>query len=608
MANSRLDIESRRRIFAATIGVLFSILLLRLGYLQLIQHSVYYQWSEQNRIRVVSLEPPRGQIFDRNHELLVDNAPSYSLAVLPYQFLHSDSLVQRLASLIGLQPEEILRRLRRNMIGAFRPAKIQRDLDFSVLARLEERRLELPGLVIETEPKRKYLGRSRMSHLLGYLGEVNERELKSLKQYGYRLGDIVGKRGLEREYEVELRGKRGYRYVEVDALGREIRTLPEGRPQPPEPGLNLILALDDRLQAKLEELLRGKRAAGVFVNPRNGEVLALASSPDYDLNWFTGVLDAAIWDSLISDPGRPLLDRATQSAFPPGSTYKLVTAIAGLNEGIFTPQSRVTCRGALRYGRRSFACWFGKGHGTLDLYGAIEQSCNVYFYTMGLRVGVDLWAEYSRRLHFGEPTGLDIPVEKRGLVPDREYLDRRFGKGKWSEGLMLNMAIGQGDLLVTPVQMARFAMLLANRGVGYRLHAVKAMEHPLSGQIIPARVDSFRIEGVRQDVWDDVREGMYRVVNGVHGTARGSRLPDVEVAGKTGTAQNPHGKPHAWFIGFAPYENPEIAFCVFVENGGGGSVAAAPIAREVLRYYFDVVRGPSALETVDAHESKRVHL
>ncbi len=608
MEASKLDIESRRRVFAWLLGIMFLVLTARLAQLQILQHERYFRQSEQNRVRVVTLEPPRGQIFDRNGRLLVDNAPGYSLALLPYQYRGRDSLLAVLSRTIGLDVDEVRRRIRRNYRGEFQPVKIKRDLSFSLLAQLQERWLDFPGLVIETEPKRKYVGSSRLAHVLGYLGEITDRELKRLKDQGYRPGDLIGKTGLEKAYDRVLRGRRGYQYVEVDALGREIRTLPEEKGRPPYPGLNLILSIDDRLQAKLEDVLRGRRAAGVFLDPRNGEVLAMASSPDYRLEWFTGILDPSIWDSLLSDPRKPLLNRAVQGAYPPGSTFKLVTALAGLNEGIFRPSSRVTCTGALVYGGRVFACWFGKGHGSLDLYGAIEHSCNVYFYTMGLRVGLDLWARYSRLLGFGRRTGIDLPTERAGLIPDVAYLNRRYGEHGWTRGIMLNLAIGQGDLLTTPLQLAQFAMILANRGRGYVPHLVRAVGNPFTRQEMPARVDSFRIEGIPPEVFDEVREGMWRVVNGPGGTGRACYFEDLAVAGKTGTAQNPHGKPHAWFIGFAPYEAPEVAFCVFVENGGGGSVAAAPLAREVLRFYFDVVRSAAAEDVVDAGAALRMRL
>ncbi|MDZ7373870.1 MAG: penicillin-binding protein 2 [candidate division KSB1 bacterium] len=590
MAKSGLDIEARRRVVAWILGAALLILAGRLFQLQVVQHEVYFRQSEKNRVRVITLEPPRGQIYDRNHRPLVENLPCYTLSVLPHHYRGREDLLVSLASFVGANPEEMARSVRQGQRAEFLPVKVRRDMPFELLARVQERWLDFPGLVIETEPKRTYTGMSRLSHVLGYLGEVAESELKALKDQDYRTGDIIGKTGLERQYEKVLRGRRGYQYVEVDALGREIRTLPMEKWIPPSPGLDLVLAIDDRLQAKLESLLEGKRAAGVFLDPRNGEVLALASSPSYDLQWFAGVLNPAVWDSLVSHPDKPLLNRVTQGLYPPGSTYKLITALAGVNDGVFSPESRVSCGGGLSYGGRFFACWYGQGHGSQDLYGAIAHSCNVYFYTMGMRVGLERWARYSRLLRFGQPTGIDLPAERAGLVPDAHYMDTRYGKGNWVGGTMLNLAIGQGDLLTTPLQMAQLAMVIANRGKGFVPHVVKALENPLTGKQMPVRVDSFVVREIRPEVFEVVREGMREVVNGAGGTGRGCALGDVIVAGKTGTAQNPHGDPHGWFIGFAPYDAPEVAFCVFVENGGSGSGAAVPIVREVLRLYFDEVR------------------
>jgi penicillin-binding protein 2 len=596
MAKTGLDIESRRRVFSWFLGLMFLVLLARLVQLQIVQHEVYFRQSEKNRVRLVTLEPPRGQIYDRNHRPLVENLPCYTLALLPYHYRGKEALLLNLASFVGVDPNELLQSVRKGYRTEFQPVKVRRDVPFELLAQIQERWLDFPGLLIETEPKRSYVGQSRLSHVLGYLGEIAESELKAWKGEDYRPGDIIGKTGLERQYERVLRGRRGYQYVEVDALGREIRMLPMEKWTPPSPGLDLILSIDDRLQAKLEELLRGKRAAGIFLDPRNGEILALASSPDYDLHWFAGVLDPAIWDSLVADPCKPLLNRVTQGLYPPGSTYKLITAFAGLNERVFSPESRVTCGGALAYGGRTFACWYAQGHGSQDLYDAIAHSCNVYFYTMGMRVGLDRWARYSKLLRFGQPTGVDLPGERGGLVPDAQYFDARYGKGGWVGGTMLNLAIGQGDLLTTPLQMAQLAMVVANRGKGYVPHLVRAIENPLTGRQVAVRPDSFEVREIRPEVYDIVREGMWGVVNAPGGTGRGCNLGDVVVAGKTGTAQNPHGDPHGWFIGFAPYDSPEIAFCVFVENGGSGSGAAVPVVREVLRFYFDEVRTERAGE------------
>ena len=421
--------------------------------------------------------------------------------------------------------------------------------------------------------------------MLGYIGEISVAELENLAGEGYKKGDIIGKRGIEAEYDQLLRGKEGVEYVEVDARGRRVRKLTSPKPIPPVPGDNLILSLDTDIQALAERLLRGKRASAVMLNVKDGSVLALVSMPDYDLNDFSGVLTTKIWKKYFENPNHPMYNRAVQSSYPPGSTFKPVIALAGLDSKIITEHFSATCRGFLRYGRRNYYCWYKKGHGTLDLIHGIENSCNVYFYNLGIKVGVDVWADYARRLHFGEKTGIDLPHENSGLVPDRKYLDKKFGKDKWSKGLMLNMAIGQGDLLVTPLQMAQMAMIIANDGLGFRPHLLLGVEHVQTGKKEWVQPDSFRV-AIHKKYFEIVKEGMRLVVNGPTGTGHRARLPEIVVAGKTGTTQNPHGKDHAWFIGFAPFENPEVAVAVMVENGGYGGSVAAPVAHDMLQLYF----------------------
>jgi len=324
----------------------------------------------------------------------------------------------------------------------------------------------------------------------------------------------------------------------------------------------------------------------VVVDCSNGDVLALVSKPDYDPTIFTKPISPRTWLALVNDPDKPLYDRMVQSLYPPGSTYKLVLAAAGLETRIITPEWKAFCPGYTWLGRRRYDCWNLAGHGELNLLNAIERSCNVYFYKLGLKVGLDNWADFSRRFLFGKPTGIDLIDEKAGLVPDRAYLDHQFGKNRWSRGLILNMAIGQGDLLVTPLQMARLAMIIANEGRYYPFHLLKYLEDPIDGTKKWATIDSLTIPGVSAATFKILKRGMYLVCNGEHGTGRAASYRNIRVAGKTGTAQNPHGDDHAWFIGFAPAEKPQIAFCILIENGGSGGRIAAPIAREIIKNYF----------------------
>jgi penicillin-binding protein 2 len=498
---------------------------------------------------------------------------------------HIPDLPQRLSRILDLSESDIRKYVRNRRNSWFRPVRLKRQIDFKEVSLLEENRRELPGVGLWVEPRRIYPSVARASHVLGYIGEISVAELENLASAGYKKGDLIGKRGIEAEYDALLRGKEGVEYVEVDARGRRVRKLKSPKPIPPVPGDNLIISLDADIQALGEKLLRGKRGSAVMLDVRNGSVLALVSMPDYDLNEFSGVLTTKIWKKYFDNPTHPMYNRAVQSSYPPGSTFKPVVALAGLDSKIITEHFSVTCRGFLRYGRRNYYCWYKKGHGKLDLIHGIENSCNVYFYNLGIKVGVDVWSDYARRLHFGEETGIDLPHENSGLVPTRAYLDKKFGKGKWSNGLMLNMAIGQGDLLVTPLQMAQMAMIIANDGLGFRPHLLLGVEDVRSGKREWVHPDSFRV-AIHPKYFDIVKEGMRLVVNGPTGTGHRAQLPNIVVAGKTGTTQNPHGKDHAWFIGFAPFENPQVAIAVMVENGGFGGSVAAPIAHDMLALYF----------------------
>ncbi|RMF63260.1 MAG: penicillin-binding protein 2 [Calditrichaeota bacterium] len=579
------------RFYTVVAVFLFSILLGRFAQLQIYQWEKYYRESEKNRVRDVVIPPQRGMIFDRRGEVLVDNRPSYSVSVVPYEFVHGDSSGRKLLSSILGEPVPVLReKIRRGQVGNFTPVKIKRAVGFKTLSFLEEYRMDLPGVSISIDAKRTYPAGVKAPHLFGYLGEITSDDLARLDRNEYRLGDQIGKNGLELQYERELRGRSGVQYVEVDVLGREVRTLHELPEVQPVPGQRLYLTIDANLQRLLEASLAGKKGAAVVLNARTGGVLAMVSEPDYDPEIFSAPLTPEIWNKLVSDPDKPLYNRACQSVYPPGSTFKLVLAAAGLETGRIDPDQTVFCAGSYRLGRRSFDCWKKGGHGEVDLLAAIEQSCNVYFYTRGLQVGLDAWAHFSRLFGFGQRTGIDLPNESPGQVPDKRYLDEKYGEGGWTRGLLLNLSVGQGDLLVTPLQMARFAMIIGNEGVAYKPHLVLKRENPATGEVVVTRLDSSRVPGISRQTFALLKRGMYGVVNGEKGTGKAARLRDIDVCGKTGTAQNPHGESHAWFIGFAPMVHPEIAFCILVENGGSGGAHAAPIAGRVLVEYFHRAR------------------
>lgn len=582
----RMTIPRKQYLYSVLVIVFFLILILRFFYLQIYKQAQYFKVSEENRIREVIIEPTRGLIIDRNEEILVDNHASYSIYAIPFEIKKSDSVLDRAGSILNIESSEIRNTIKRERTGIFTPVKLKRHVDFETLSRIEEQRLDLPGIIYQIEPRRYYPSGVSAPHLFGYLGEITRQELNQVDFKGFRLGDIVGKKGLEKYYDKELRGLRGYQYFEVDALGREIRKLKDKPEILPLPGKNLHLTLDAELQRSLEARMDTLRGGAVVIDCSDGGVLALVSKPDYDPEIFARPIAAETWKELVNDPDKPLYDRMVQSLYPPGSTYKLVLAAAALELGVIKPSWKAFCPGYTWYGNRRFDCWNLAGHGESDLLGAIEKSCNVYFYKLGLKVGLDNWSHFSKMLLFGKPTDIDLIGEKAGLVPDQNYLDQMFGKGRWSRGLILNCAIGQGDLLVTPLQMARLAMIIANEGLYYPLHLFHYLEDPITGTRTGALVDSARVSGISKDTFRLLKQGMFRVCQGEQGTGRAAVYRDITVAGKTGTAQNPHGEDHAWFIGYAPANNPRIAFCILIENGGSGGKVAAPIAREIIKTYF----------------------
>jgi penicillin-binding protein 2 len=419
-------------------------------------------------------------------------------------------------------------------------------------------------------------------HIFGTIGEISKTEQGMSNDYD--LGDIIGKNGLEKKYESDLRGIKGTSYLRVDAAGKELGQYDQDQDQLPVHGSDLYLFLDYRLQQFAESLFVDQRGSLVALDVRNGAVLALVSKPDYDPRLLAGKIDQDIWFQLMSDQSHPLYSRAIQNGYPPGSTYKIVAAMAALQEGIITPKWKAHCPGHFRIGRKTIHCWNTKGHGTVALMDAIKGSCNVYFYQLGLKIGLDIWSKYSKMLAFGSVTGIDLPNENAGLVPTTDYMNKIYGINGWTKGNLANLAIGQGELLVTPLQLAQFVMILANKGVYHAPHLVNYYFDYSTQSEVTFPTNTKYINGISDEVYGIVREGMRQVCDG--GTGWLGKVPGMETAGKTGTAQNPHGDTHAWFMGFAPYEHPEIAISVVVENAGGGGAIAAPLARKFMEMHF----------------------
>ncbi len=568
-----------RRLVLSSI-VIFMMLLLLIGFfrIQVSGGDKYYEISLDNSVRSLTQYPVRGAMRDVHGRILVDNRPSFFVAVIPRQL--TKSTIDTLARIISEDPAYI----REKISGrhTYRPVFIQKDLEYSVIAELEERRLELPGVLVDVESKRYYPDGINSPHVFGYVGEVDKNEAQ--RNVELEAGELIGKKGLEKEYDTSLRGTKGVYFSRVDAEGRDLGIISADRNIESIEGMDLYLTIDFSFQQFAESLMVDKRGAIVAIDTRNGRIIGFVSKPDYDPRLLSGRISSEVWAKLQGDTAHPLYSRTIQSVYPPGSTYKLIAAIAALEEGVITPRWTVTCPGYFRLGRKIIHCWNAKGHGKINIEQAIKGSCNVFFIQLGLKIGLDTWTKYSKLFLFGQRTNIDLPNESRGLVPTYDYYMKVYGPNGWTKGNLANLAIGQGELLTTPLQMAQFAMILANRGVVHRPHIANYLYNKASGSrhFFPTQTDYIR--GISDEVYDLVRSAMRDVVAG--GTGWRGAVPGIEVAGKTGTSQNPHGDAHAWFIAFAPYEDPVIAIAVIVENGGGGGAVAAPIASKCMEKYF----------------------
>lgn len=564
-----------------TIVIFFS-LGFRLYQIQIVETEKFQKTSEKNAIKEKVIEPYRGIFYDRNWKVLVDNQPSFTLRITPYYF--DTSLIPILEKYFNLKHGYIKYILRVNKsFSPFIPIRIQRGLSFEQISWLEENKEYLTGVDYSIDMQRAYPAGIRGSHLFGYCKEISRKELEEKKEF-YIMGDFVGHSGLEKYYEDYLRGRKGKQFIYVDSKGREINPVNGGQNDiKPVSGYNAQLTIDGDLQKLAEELLEGKSGAIVAIDPDNGEILALVSKPDFDLSHFASMTPASIWRELNSDKRVPLFNRATMSIYPPGSCFKPVNAVAALNENVIDEKYTYGCGGGFSFGNHFYKCM--GTHGPLNVVHAIEKSCNTFFFNLILKNGFERWTKYGSLFGFGKKTGIDIYEETSGILPSIEYYNKIYGINRWTKGYIVSLGVGQGELGVTPLQMAVYVATIANGGTWYRPHAVRKLFNPEANPpeiVIP-------IEGKKLPVKDEaielVRKGMYLVVNGA-GTATHVRIPGIEVAGKTGTAQNPHGKDHAWFIGFAPFENPRIAIAVIVENAGFGGTVAAPIAKQLIEFYL----------------------
>ncbi len=573
----------------------------RLAYLQLKQGSYFAEVSEHNRIRLQDIPPTRGMIFDRNGVLLVDNQPSFDLSLIREDVEEMPALLSNLETLLDLPSSHVREKLSKFRTSPpFVPITIKPDLTRQELARVETYKFENPGLYISTEPRRYYLFPELSVHLIGYTGQVSERQLSTGHLKGVKMGDRVGQYGVEQSWQSVLAGRRGGRQVEVDATGRRLNVIQE---IPAQPGHNLILTIDARLQRAAEEAMGDKAGAVVALDPKTGQVLAMVSSPSFDQTKFIRGISSKEWNLLSNDPLHPLENRALSGQYPPGSTYKIVTAIAGLMENVITPETTFFCPGHYHFGGRDYRCWKKSGHGTLNVHRALVESCDVFFYRVGQKLGVDRLAKYARALGLGTPTGIGLHPERPGLVPTSKWKKNRFGV-PWQEGETLSVSIGQGFNLVTPLQLANLVATAVNGGTLLRPQAVLRVEKA-DGSVVSEFKPTVRPNlKLNSSVLGIVKKALSGVVNEDRGTARNSRLENVIVGGKTGTAQvitlekykgvkNIEEIPykyrdHAWFVAFAPVDDPQIVVSVIAEHAGHGGSQAAPVAKHVLEAFFDL--------------------
>ena len=594
-----VEFKEKIRIVGGIFLIAVCVLMVRLGYLQIIKGEEFKKKSENNSVRFRQIKPLRGLIMDRNGNVLVDNKPSFDVLYIPNKNKANALSVEKLRKLYESK----------SMIFAFDPSalknakpylpvRLDKNVNMEKIALVETNALSLPGIYVDVSPIRLYLDGEILAPIIGYTGEISKEEMeKSNGKYAY--GDISGKHGLERFFDEYIRGHRGAELVEVNVYGREIKNL--GRIDPVS-GYNMTLTIDADLQRAAWQAIEGKAGSVVAMDPRDGAILAMVSSPSFDPNLFNEGISSELWKQLQGNPFAPLSNKAISGQYPPGSTYKLIVAAAALEEGIISPETKIFCNGSYTLGNRTYRCWKKGGHGHVDLHQALVGSCDVYFYTVGKMLGVDKIAEYAKRFGLGDFAGIDLPNEKKGLVPTKAWKLKKK-KEAWQMGETISISIGQGFNLVTTLQLANAYSAFANGGILWRPYVVKKIESSggkIYKEIFPLKKGELKLSKKTIEILNDA---LRAVVNEPGGTGQNAKLPGVEVCGKTGTSQvlglpenekarrrkvlSAFHKDHALFASYAPASHPEIVVAVILENAGGGGAVAAPVARKILSAYFE---------------------
>jgi penicillin-binding protein 2 len=572
--------EKKMSLLFSIVTIAFAGIFLKLFYLQILNYPLYRGLSDTNSLRLIPQRAPRGIITDRNNEILATIVPTYSSFLVPADIKTYSSTLLKLSQILE-EPLSSLEDLveSRQQRRKFEPIRLQSHLDEELVDKIEENRVRLPGVFIQMEPERFYPHGDLASHVLGYIGEISEDDLSRMREGGYAVGDLIGKKGVERTYDEILRGQNGGVEVQVDASGTQRRTLAYRNPIQ---GQTLKLTLDWKLQQLAEDLLGDEIGSIIVTNPQTGEILALVSRPNFDPNAFVSGISYKEWNGLLKDKNHPLENRAIQGQYPPGSIFKLVTALAALEDGVIDLNKVFLCRGIYWYTVWPYRCWRISGHGWVNLERAIIESCDIFFYQLGLLVKIDKIYRMARELGLGSKTQIDLDSEVSGLVPNSRWKESTQHM-PWFPGDTIHMSIGQGYLLTTPLQMLDVTSSLAMNGQLYRPHLLYRVVDRTTGRTVFEKQPELLHEAdITQVHLDFIKATMEKVVNSDNGTGKKARIKGVRVAGKTGTSENPHGDNHAWFTAYAPAEDPKVAVIVLVENGGEGGVVSAPIAKRLM--------------------------
>jgi len=568
--------RSRLLITYLFISLIFLILLVRFAQIQLFEYKQYKKRADINSIRALPVSAPRGLILDRNGQILVDNFPTYILTSLPNKVNHKNYSI--ISSCTGIDTSSLKSNFRRYYRGRFIPSRITKDLSFDELSCIEEHKNELKGISYSQLSERSFPAKVGMSHVLGYVKEIDRSFLENINSdLQYDVGDLIGWQGIEKQYEHLLKGVKGVSYYQVDAFGREVGSVKGIDNIKPFPGEDLYTTIDLGLQKNIEISMSKYKGVALITDPLTGEILSFVSSPDFSPEIFTGNTTLREWRNLVNDVRKPLLNRITNGLYPPGSTFKMITAIALLEGLMIEEDEKIECSGIYQFGDRLFKCWKISGHGKVNLDQAIAQSCNIFFYQAVQRISMNRFINLCRNFGFGFKTGIDLPTELTGLLPTRDYMNKRYTSRGWSRGHLLNMALGQGDLLVTPIQLSVYINKIATSGETFIPHFnLKKTPEPVSEIIL------------KNQTWTYIQKYLFNTANSVNGTgiAANPNINGLKVYGKTGTAQNPHGDDHAWFIGYAKKDEKMVSIVLLIENGGSGGKIAAPLAGNVFEYIF----------------------